>query len=429
MNHSAYDMAVHYKKMSEHANHVEKELQISVQNLQQKQKNIVEQLNEELFKLATLYLEELSAEAFQRVSAVAGYRAFLKKSPIVAMEREKEQLAKRIHQIQESSMYIKRKIHLIQYQKEYEEHRGFWLVFNDNCKKFEDLPRFRQLIEHKYDTPEFDLSWWQPLYWTLWSAGDAVCEALGVPDFGDDVLPAYQKEADERAKWQQHMEEAKGKVDAIHQLVQEHDQSTDRLTHIADIYLKNCQTLLQKHLLLADIPLLENWRQQHARDDNALQLALRKVEGLKNKKRFLDLIEREFIEVKIKDIQERKRKYNRKIIKFQRPKNRNKSFGTRDRDQKFANKHRKMIEKQHKLNKLVDRIDAYDDYDRFSLENDPNFWWQEMTGKSPSTITPSLQIWHSRQSRQSIIYDETIQHSHVKESYTNMEHDDIGYLS
>ena len=104
-------------------------------------------------------------------------------------------------------------------------------------------------------------------------------------------------------------------------------------------------------------------------------------------------------------------------------------FGTQHRDQKFAAKYQKLIEKQQKVNKLVDRIDDYDDYDRFSLDNDPNFWWQEMTGKSPSSLTPSLQRWSNRQSRHSILYDENIQRSHIEESYTNMEHEDMGYLS
>ena len=65
-------------------------------------------------------------------------------------------------------------------------------------------------------------------------------------------------------------------------------------------------------------------------------------------------------------------------------------------DPGFATKMPKYKQKPEKLRRLLDRLETYDDYQRFSLANDPDAWWLEMTGKNPSRMTPRLRAYYDR---------------------------------
>ena len=133
----------------------------------------------------------------------------------------------------------------------------------------------------------------------------------------------------------------------------------------------------------------------------------------------------------LKSLAERRAKYARKITKFYRPKHSWRTFPDSMMDAKFKEKSQKYTLKTQKASKLVQRILVYESYSRFSLDNDPNFWWQEMTGKPPTSFTPSLRTWHEKQQSKSLslIWYEDYQRSKETAAKTHYMEDDLGYMS
>ncbi|CAN0456777.1 unnamed protein product, partial [Ectocarpus fasciculatus] len=182
------------------------------------------------------------------------------------------------------------------------------------------------------------------------------------------------------------------KIDAVHALVQGHDQAVARLQQLPRVYLAESRQLLARHLSMADPTLLTTW----AGEDRGIIMGLRKAGGLQAKLDFLD----EAIggvSTFSRDMQARGRKYTRKATKYRRPKHASRLLSPRELDQKFPGKVPKYLARAEKLGLLADRVLAYDRYDRFDLDNPPELWFYEFTGgKAPSRLTPSLRGWYDR---------------------------------
>ena len=259
------------------------------------------------------------------------------------------------------------------------------------CEKFESLDGFENLYTLGYDTPAYTIRWWEPSYWRYWAQGDAICDALELDDFGDDVLPAYEKVRKPRDQWKARREEVGVKIMAVHDLVKAHDQAQARTAQLPGVYLRESQEMLSKHLAMADPGLLAQW----AGEDRGLIMALRKLGGLQAKIDFLnDAIERGLAGF-IADIEARASKYRRKVAKYQRAKHYSRRIPERELDRKFPGKVDKYLARCEKLALLSDRVIAYESYERFDLDNPPELWFHEFTGgKSPSRLTPSLRRWY-----------------------------------
>jgi hypothetical protein len=261
------------------------------------------------------------------------------------------------------------------------------------CDRFESLAGFERLLEHKYDTPEFDLSWWQASYWNLWAKGDAVCEALDLDDFGDDVLPAYEKVRVPRDGWREQVAQTQRKIDAVHDLVRRHDEAQLRIPRLPELYLHQCHQVLAEFLDPADPGLLHDWVMEDG-GDRPILLALRRAAGLKAK---LDALDDAFEGLKAlaSDLRSRKAKYERKAVKYRRPK-RYRSHQNDPADPKFVGKSDKIAQELEKLRRQLAGLDDFDDYDRLDLDQDPQLLWVAMTRKRPSKYLPQHRSWYTR---------------------------------
>ncbi|MEC7986404.1 MAG: hypothetical protein VX278_14660 [Myxococcota bacterium] len=432
MSYQAHYLVSHFREMHTQAEEILRAYQELSKDIEEGIVTIRKQLDEALLELAKNYVAELSPNSFERTKKLTGFQGFLRRDPLVAMERERVQLSNRIEKIRQDESYRKRMILVGEHGTlvaEFRERESFLKIWEQKCNVYERLPDFLSLIETMYDTPDFNVSWYQPRYWKLWAAGDRICEVLNMNDFGDDVLPAYREVEQQRAKWRIQVKDVQDKIDAVHQLVQTHDESVARLPRLPEIYLENCQALLAKHLEMADIPLLDVWRKSDAADDRGLESSLRKVACMKNKLLLLEKFHKEGVFPMLRSMQERSNKYRRKITKYRRPKYAHTRFPQSTLDTKFKGKRSKYLSKRTKAGKLVDRILVYDSYSRFSLENDPNFWWEEMTGKPPTSFTPSLRSWYDNHRSGSLIRDEQYQQSKIAMAKSQYIEDDLGYMS
>ncbi|MEZ4219736.1 MAG: hypothetical protein R3B13_02325 [Polyangiaceae bacterium] len=359
-----------------------------------------EELDAVALELANAYLPGLTRHHLDALERLTGFLAFQRRDPLEAMAHERHVLEHTIATIRADGRYDKReelagphgtlRTRLTQAH----EMMAPWVT---DCARYESLEGFTDLVYSAYDTPEFRHNWWQGEYWRRWKQGDAICEALGMKDFGDDVLPAYRKSAEQRAFWQQEIRGLESELASITELVQRHDESVSRLQNLARIYLEQCQKLLGEHLIQSDVKLLSEWLIQSGHDNRAVQMSLRKLSGMRAKRDFLRQLHTHGVAATVDALKDRAKKFERKAQKFLRPKHQSRNVGPQELESGLPNKLGKLQERTKKLRALVDRIGGYDQYERFSLDNDPYLWWWEQTGgKVPPSIMGTLHRYYQQ---------------------------------
>lgn len=384
--------------------------------------------------LAAIYLPELSAASIVESQRLSGFRGFARYDPIKAMERERRRLEQELAALRVDERYVRRDYLVGPHGSitgRLSEARSMLDPWELECQRFESLPSFLDLVQSGYDTDHFDKRWWQPSYWRLWAAGDAICAALGLADFGDDVLPAYEKVRAPRDQWRAQVASIEGERDQILGLVHRHDSDTDRLARLHEIYLEEAQRALAEHLKLADAGLLEQW----AGEDRGIIAAVRVLAGTGAKIRHLQELEQGVGQWQ-QTLSSRRAQYEQKSSKYRY----GKKAGRHYPDTAWSNKPHTALAKsalrREKLHNQLGRIERYDRYDRFDLtSNAPELWWYEFTGSAPPVWSPGLRAWYQRNPQVAVIFDEHDHHHHhhhtsaISETLTDRSLDDLGDLS
>ena len=426
-----YQVAAAYDEHIQRVQHLNQGLAVARQDVEARRPRVLEERQEALLALARAYLPELSAPALQRAEQLSGYRGFSRRDPLSAMAHEAQVLGKTVLRIEADESYQRRE-YLVgphgEYTRELAERQSMLDEWQRECDRFETLDGFDRLLEHKYDTPDFDLSWWQSSYWNLWAKGDAVCEALELDDFGDDVLPAYEKVRVPRDGWREQVAQTQAKIDAVHDLVRRHDEAQLRIPRLPELYLDQCNQVLAEFLDPADPGLLHDWAMEDG-GDRPILLALRRSAGLKAK---LDALDDALagLEALAQDLATRASKYRRKAAKYRRPKRRNRTQND-SADPKFVGKSDKIAAELQKLQRQLAKLDDFDDYDRLDLDQDPQLLWVSMTQKRPSKYLPSHRGWYTRNphAKARLLADEDDHAQAVGIAVSALDHSDGGYLS
>jgi hypothetical protein len=434
---SASDAVRHYQEREEQAADAIDRYGTLLQRLQKQLSAIRGEASRARRDLATAYLPNLEDPSFALTEHLTGYRGFSRRDPRTAMAHEKGTLEKTLARIQGDERYRRRE-YLVgphgELTREMDERSQLLDPWELECRRFEDLDGFLDLVEVKYDTPEFAESWWRSNYWHHWAAGDRICEELGMADFGDDVLPAYHKAATERGKWRGQVAEIQARIAEVHQLAQSHDDAVARIPRLPEIYLDQSHKVLAEYLKGTDLPLLEEWLQEESEQHRSIRMGLRKVAGLMAKERCLEELIEAGITPLLADLRERRAKYARKQVKYARAKYRYQQIPQEHLDLKFGEKHKKLVTQRDKIETLVDRMVAYDQYERFDLHNDDHLWWVEFTGKRPTRLTPTLRSAHDQRPDARPIYDPRYVSNQEAEAVAQaaaaaVTADDLGYLS
>jgi hypothetical protein len=348
--------------------------------------------------LASAWLPELSPAALARAGRLTGFQGFQRRDPIRAMEREAHVLRQAVARI-EADERFRRREYLVgpvgELTRKRQETTSLLDPWEQECARFEGQEGFAELVAAGYDTPAFALRFWEPAYWRMWAAGDRICEALGMGDFGDEVLPAYQKVEVERARWRRELALVDERIDQVHALVQERDQAQARLPELPRLYLEGAWQVLGEHLRRADPQLLASWQGVEA-EDRPVLLGLRRLSGCLARQAFLDELHVQGVKPVLQDLRDRAAKYERKVAKYQRPKNQGLVVPEAALDPGFADKQGALAARADKVDGLAGRLLAFDAWDRFDLANEPELWWVHMTGKAPSALTPRLRSWYDR---------------------------------
>lgn len=364
-----------------------------VSELREAQKQVILQRAEARRELARVYLGELSDAAFARVAQLTGFKGFERRDPRQALAHERKVLQHAIAEIEGEPRFARRD-ELVgpagTLTQELENAKTTLEPLEAECQRFESQPGFLELVHIGYDTPQFTSKWWQASYWKEWATGDRICKALGMGDFGDDVLPAYRKVAEPRNFMRDEVKRITAQIDAVHELVQKRDAAQDRLAHLDETYLAEAQEYLGEHLELADAGLLEQWAAADPSILRAVQMGLRKLAGLAAKRTFLQDIEDGIGTQIIKPLEERVQKARQKQSKFARPKHAYADFPTTLIDDTVKTKVERLHDQREKLRRRSQQLVASQNYGGFDLRNDSELWWVYFVNSAPPRLAPNL---------------------------------------
>ena len=254
------------------------------------------------------------------------------------------------------------------------------------CARFEVLEGFQELVQIGYDTPEFAERWWEASYWRHWKLGDAICAALGLADFGDDVLPAWQKAAGPREQWKAEVTRLSAERDAVLDKVQARDQARARLQTLEATYLSESVNVLAEHIRGADFGLLEQWRG----DDRAVELLLRRVSGLAARAAyFQDLKDGKLAEL-LQNLGEQQRKIGRKRVKYRMAKHMASEVAVPELA--LRQKLEKIRDRRVATTRANQKVSSFDDFERWQVPDNHISWWTVWVNSPPPAWTPE---WRS----------------------------------
>ena len=343
--------------------------------------------------LGKVYLPELSEVALMAAQRLSGFQGYASRKPLEAMAKEERRLTERVATLDADERWITRE-GLVGAQgtwtRALAEARDLLDLWEKDAARFEDQEVFTELVALGYDTDAFAERWWQPQYWRHWQAGDRICAALGLDDFGDNVLPAYEAARVPRDKWRAEVARIQGNITDVHNHVQAHDKAAWRLANLADIYLTECQEVLAQHLQQADVGLLATW----AGDDRGIAVHLKRLSGLNAKLDMLAEMNTAWLKPNRAALETARLKYAAKATKLARPKKAGLEVLMPDAvPEKLAAQRAR----RQKARSYVQRIVRYDSYDSFDLAQPPETWWLHMhNGHRPGLFTPGLRTWYDR---------------------------------
>jgi hypothetical protein len=362
--------------------------------------------------LAKTYLPALTAQDFERVAKLTGFQGFQRRDPRIAIDQERKVITTTIAKIDADERYQRRDI-LVgpagTLTQELEQSRDTLQDLQAACDRFEKLEGFSELVSIGYDTPKFDEKWWHASYWKHWAAGDRICKELGLDDFGDDVLPAYQKVAEPRNYMAEEVARKNNAINEIHELVRERDRLINRQQNLETIYLEEAQKFLAEHLASADAALLEQWAQGEPDLLRPVQIGLRRIAGLNAKRSILGDIANTGIPQMIGKLEERRAKARQKIAKFSRPKHSHGRWPNDTIDRSTPKKLQSLGEQVDKLQQRVDKLQRVDRYETFDLRNDPQMWWLYFMHSAPPRYAPNYFSYYEQRPHMNVMVDKSVE--------------------
>lgn len=323
-------------------------------------------------ELAAVYLPRLEPQALADAEKRTGFQGFSRRNPLQAMAREQARLTTTLAQIVGDPRYQRRE-YLVGSQGELrlklQEAKDLLETWDREAQRFERLEGFQLLVDLKYDTPAFEERWWQADYWRHWSLGDQICAALGLTDFGDDVLPAYHKARVPRDQWRGEVQRLSAEVREVLDLVRQKDEAEARLSRLSELYLEECQKLLATHLLTADVGLLDQWRGE----DRAVEILLRRLSGLGARRDYFRDLATGELQRAIADLRFQRQKLVDKATKYLRPKYAH--VAVADPAPNLAPKLSALRARREKALRQGERVQQFRDWDRYAIPGQTQQWW------------------------------------------------------
>lgn len=332
--------------------------------------------NQTLDELVQINLPSLTQEAFYNVRQYTGYGQFEVKNPFMTMNEEHSRLTQLISDIDCDERYLRQDELVNPVSGELilkaDSIRQNFSLLRDSVQRYEAEPRFLQLIQNAYDTPDYTGRMWQLNYYRDWRAGSSISKKFGKRfyEIRSDYLPlkgAYDHTSNELAI-------AEREIADVKELVNLRGQSLHRLNNLPQVILQESQAALRQHLQYVDKEQLFSW----AQGDRIRESLIKKLEGVEKKLTYLKEMVANQEQQEKAVLQEYLFKLNKKVMKYQRPKYYHYTVPNRDAAILYMDPKEKLFNKRNKFWKHYDVVFDFDDYDYYDYQKDM-LWWDLMT--------------------------------------------------
>jgi DNA-binding transcriptional ArsR family regulator len=259
-----------------------------------------------------------------------------------------------------------------------------------STKALRDEPLFTELLEHRYDTDEYQVRFWQSSFYRHWKHGDLVVEAhgvkLGLARFRD-IAARYIEELAALNELTRAARVHRDELSALQYLRDALAKQEQTIAHIDTITLQLARNAVVEHLR----PLGERDLVRLVGDDGPTSVAVKRVLGIQKKREYLRSMAAEQLAPSLADLKSAKDKLSRTRTKLGRPKNANRRWST-DEVQRMIGRDRSetWTKRRTRLNEGRTRVVSFQHYDRWDPIRDM-LWWDVMTdGQLDGNFIPEV---------------------------------------
>lgn len=359
----------------------------------------VEELDEArktaLDELTAACLPALTPEAVARVKPETGYGRFTQDDPFAYMERRRAFLQNRVREIEADPRYTGRSrlidpvtgeltLQLDQITRDAQ-------VLEESLARYAAEPMFQTLYDVNYDTERYAYQWWQLSYYKHWKHGDLIAERFGQGRFAD-VRAAYEHVQNAYNAVQRDLADVRRKISEVEGLVTEREQSLSGLETLPQDTLASCRKMLREHIEHIDRADLARW----LAGDPGRVGTLKRLHGIERKIDYLEEMAARQYGNEDEALRRAISKLQRKVEKFQRPKNAYAMIPMADAQSWLADPTPKLAERRAKFRNGYDRVERFDRYDAFDYAGDM-LWWDLMTdGRIDGNFIPEVNDWNAQ---------------------------------
>jgi hypothetical protein len=331
-----------------------------------------------LGELTVAILPTLSAESLNLAVQLTGYVTVAQGDPLSAMERNRQDLLRRIAEIEADRSYRDRlllrapRVGLLTREiAELEEFRAPLAEFLDRCLH----PRLEHLLETGYGTANYNVGFWRMSYYSDWRAASRICERVGKDKTFAEVRSELLAARETVQVYDTKLAKLREEVQKGEALEHEHDESLRLIPQLPEIYLTRVRDQMANYLRDVDLVVIGDRLQQ---EPNVDALAKRYV-GLRKQAAYLRDSGQHLLQNTAAPVAQTIQSLDRDIMKYQRPKAANSMIA----GERYA-KLRSLQQRNAKCRQNADRyrqtstvIYSFDDYHRGRLDDD-FLWWDCM---------------------------------------------------
>lgn len=246
------------------------------------------------------------------------------------------------------------------------------------CRVLENARLFEELLGYRYGTPEYQVRWWQSLYYTHWKAADLIVEEFAKRYNAADFAAIAARYVDDKMAWN---ELVKTRNELVAQQKALDDQAKlvldleDQIANAVPRTLASVRGRVREHLM----PLNENEVGPLLMAHPPADLAFRRVVGLRKKQEYLQALAEQQVKAPLADLSAMQKKLYADRTKMMRPKNRSRMWSDDDFNRRFGtDRTSKWQKRRERINENRTHIVEYHHYDRWTPGSDI-LWWDLMS--------------------------------------------------
>lgn len=348
-----------------------------------------------LADLAAAIVPDFTPASFGRAARFAGFRKLADEDPLAKREEERRGLQEWIAKIGADPRYADRvKLRdprVGQLTRKIAELEEFRAPYAETLASFAH-PRLARLIESNYGTDAYGVPVWRLSYYADWKAGDEILEKLPEGTSFEEVRRQWLEATRAVADYDAPLELLRAEVKAGEELEARYDAAVESLKTLDERHLAMARTLVGKHVEQTTVATLAPMLAV----DPHLELLAKKFDGLAHKVVYLDELGDKQLVALRRELEEERRKLDRDLIKYARPKKAWERFPGDKFERRFHGRDARFRKRIDRYRNGHERVWAYDDWRRPSFAEE-FLWWDVMTdGRIDGDFIPQVGAWHSQ---------------------------------